>query len=84
MQSRNYLKSFIKKTVSHTSHLPSKSKRALAKMHLVSDIFLIKNVLFSLAPVQRNETIELNSTGGPMVQEKCDSKCLNLLQKYEG
>lgn len=53
-------------------------------MHLVSDIFLIKNLLFSLAPVQRNETMELNSTGGPMVQEKYDSKCLNLLQKFEG
>lgn len=53
-------------------------------MQLVSDMFLIENVLLFLAPVKRSETMELNSTGVPMLQEKHDSKCPNLLQKFEG
>jgi len=39
----------------------------------VSDI-LIKNVLLFLDAVKRNETMELNSTGVPMLQEKYDPK----------
>lgn len=53
-------------------------------MHLVSGIFLFEKLLVSLAPVQRNKTMELNSTRLPLLQEKNDSKCQNLLQKFEG
>lgn len=44
-------------------------------MHLVTNTFLIKNLLLSLSLVQRNETMELKSCiGVSVLHEKCDSK----------
>lgn len=54
-------------------------------MHLVTNTFLIKNLLLSLSPVQRNETMELNfCIGVSVLLEKCDSKWPHLLETFEG
>lgn len=84
MQSRNYPKYFIKKQfhiqgIYQASLWDSSSKNAIGERHLLDQ----KCITF-LAPIKRNETMELNSTGVPMLQEKHDSKCPNLLQKFEG
>lgn len=43
------------RTISHTSHLPSQSRRVSLKMHLVSEIFLFEKSSVSSVPVQRTK-----------------------------